>query len=402
MVVPAGFSSPLPRIILVLALALAATPAWAISPQVKILTPDPHMPLLGQVKVSFSVLGIQPEGIAGADLFLDGRRLASVEHPPWEAIIDAGEELKPQKLELVVRLRNGGSLRQSRVQQPSGLAEVSVRMVNLAVSVMDSSDRPLSGLKAEDFRILDNGQPVKVERFRSGESPLAVALVFDMSRTMLGEKIAAAKQAAEAFLSSLRSRDQVMVLAFSDAPHLVHPLGHDHAGALEAVRRLEAGGGTALYDSVAAASDILGSAPADFRRVALVLSDGRDEAATGLGPGSKHTLDKAIHEAHNKDVVLFSVGLGVGLDREKDFTKTLTTAEVLQRLSRSTGGTYQRVASSSRLERAFSRVTEELRRQYDLAFTPPPAQPGESWRNLKVVVQKSGAKTRAREGYFVN
>lgn len=385
-----------------LAAALAAAPAWAVGPLVQILSPDPHFPLIGRVKVAFNVQGVQNDKIAAAELFLDGRRLAALDRPPWETIIDAGEELKPQKLELVVRLRDGQLLRQSRIQQPSGLAEVSVRMVNLAVSVTDERNNPLSGLKSADFTLLDKGQPVAVERFRSGESPLAVALVFDVSRTMSGEKIEAARKSALAFLSALRPRDLVAVLAFSDAPHLVHPLGQDHAGAALAIRRLEAGGGTALYDSVAAAGDILGGADQAFRRVTLVLSDGRDEAASGLGPGSKATIDQAIHRAHSRDVVVFSVGLGAGLDREKDFSRKMTTAEVLQRLARSTGGSYQRVTSAGRLERAFSQVTDELRHQYDLAFTPPPPRPGETWRALKVTVQRPGAKVRTREGYFVN
>ena len=133
----------------------------------------------------------------------------------------------------------------------------------------------------------------------------------------------------------------------------------------------------------------------------VVLSDGRDEASSGLEPGSFHTLDEAIRQAHLKDAALFTLGVGSALERDTDFTGRMTTEEVLTRLATSTGGRYLAVERSRSLAEAYRDVLEELRQRYDLAFTPAPRKPGESWRTIEVTTSRPGVTLRAREGYFV-
>jgi VWFA-related protein len=121
-----------------------------------------------------------------------------------------------------------------------------------------------------------------------------------------------------------------------------------------------------------------------------------------MEPGSFHTQDEAIRQAHFADATVFSLGLGAELDRETDFTGRMTTAEVLTRFSRSTGGVFQKITRWSRLERAFRSVLEEIRRQYGMAYRPPAPKPGETWRTVHVKVSRPGLNVRTREGYFVD
>jgi VWFA-related protein len=230
---------------------------------------------------------------------------------------------------------------------------------------------------------------------------LAVAFVLDTSLTMQGDKLAEAQRAATAFVKELAPEDAVTVLSFSDDVQERAPLGGDHTRAEREIGALNAGGGTALYDAVYAAADELRKAPPEMRKVVVLLSDGRDEAANGLEPGSFHTQEEAIRQAHFADATIFSCGLGSILDHETDFTGRMTTAEVLDRFARSTGGVLQRITRWTRLGPAFRGVLEEVRHQYGMAYRPPTPRPGETWRKVEVRVSRPGLKVRTREGYYV-
>jgi VWFA-related protein len=168
-----------------------------------------------------------------------------------------------------------------------------------------------------------------------------------------------------------------------------------------AIASLEARGGTALYDAVWRASELLAESQPDRRRVVVVLSDGRDESASGLEPGSLHTLQEAVRAAHLNDVTVYSIGLGRQLESDLDFEGKSTTSEILSRISGSTGGTFTAVEKAGRLDAAFRGVVEELRSLYSIAYSMPVARPGETWRSISVRVARPGVNARAREGYFV-
>ena len=83
------------------------------------------------------------------------------------------------------------------------------------------------------------------------------------------------------------------------------------SGNLHAVRAaigaLSPKGGTALYDAIWKASELLG--PEDGRKVLLLLSDGKDEAQSGIEPGSLHTLNEALQRALHEEVMIFAIGI---------------------------------------------------------------------------------------------
>ncbi len=383
-------------------LALPAGPARAAAGRVVLEAPRAGEPIVGDVKVAFRVEGVDPAAIAGATIRLDGREAAALAAPPWRAVVDAGDELREHRLEVVVRLKAGGELRASIQAARPPATELTVRLVSLAVAVTDRGGRAVKDLRREDFDVREAGRTVAVESFEAERAPLAVALVLDASNSMEGEPLEDARRAAQEFVADLDPRDQVQLFAFGDDVRELTPPTNDKAAVTRAIAGVSSAGGTALYDAVHKAADQLGKAPAETRRVLVLLSDGRDEASSGLEPGSFHTLEEAQRKVHAADAVLFAVGLGDRLERETDFTGRMTTAEVLDRLARPTGGTAAKVGRSGRLGSAFRDVLETLRDQYWLAYRPAPARPGESWRAIEVRVTRPNATVRARQGYFVD
>lgn len=385
-----------------LAAALACAPVAAAAAKVVILRPAKGALLVGTVEVAFRIDGVDPSTVEGVTILLDRRPLARLAEPPWQATIDAGEEIGRRQLDVVVRLANDTELRASQVYEPvGGIEEVDVRLISVSFTALDRRGRPVPDLAASEVEVRDQGKPVRFERFRHAGPPLDVALVFDTSNSMLGERLEDAQRAALAFLAALPPQDQVVVLDFGEDVRISAPLSSDREAARNAVTGFEAAGGTALYDAVYDAAKALASGRSETRRIMVVLSDGRDEASSGLEPGSFHTLEEAIRQTHLKDVALFTLGIGSALKRQTDFTDRWTTEEVLTRLAESTGGRYLAVERSRNLAGAYSDVLEELRQRYDLAFKPGPGKPGESWRTIEVTTTRPGVTLRARQGYYV-
>lgn len=391
------------RILLAALLGLLLFPPDArAAGKVTILKPQPAELIIGTIEVEFRIDGVDPSTIEEATVILDRRPLAKLAEPPWAVTIDAGEEIGRHQLEVRVRLAGGAELKASRVYEPSGgVQEIDVRLVNVAFTALDRRGQAVRDLLAPEVTVLDEGTPVPFERFRHAGPPLDIALVFDASNSMAGERLADAQRAALTFLDALGPEDRALVVAFGDEVRIVTDLATERAAHETAVKGFAVSGGTALYDAVFDGAKALAGGRPEARRVMVVLSDGRDEASSGLEPGSFHTLDEAIRQAHLRDVALFTLGIGSGLRRDTDFTGRMTTEEVLTRLASSTGGRYLRVERSRNLADAYRDILEELRERYDLAFKPATPRTGETWRRLEVRTSREGVTVRAREGYFV-
>jgi VWFA-related protein len=370
-------------------------------PTVSFLKPQERDVLVGKTEAALLLQEIPDDRVDRVEVLFDGRRVGTLTEPPWRLTFDAGDEISSHTLIANVVLRDGTRYQGRLVTTPLGVDRVDVRLVDLAVTVTDPSGDPIEGLERSDFRVFDQGQRVEIDRWDSTPPSLAAALVIDTSLSMQGEKIQAAKRAAEEFLEELQTDDKAAVMAFSDEARTLLPLSAPSEKAYQAVETLQAEGGTALYDALHRASKDLTDSEPRARRVAVLLSDGRDEAASGLEPGSFHTLEEAIKAAHDKDVVVFTIGFGHHLDEEPDFTGRYTTEEILMRLASSTGGRYLEVRSSRALERAFRDIMEELRHQYQIAYVPPKPLPGQTWREIRVEVDRPEAEVRTRDGYYV-
>jgi Ca-activated chloride channel family protein len=124
-----------------------------------------------------------------------------------------------------------------------------------------------------------------------------VVLVLDISGSMHGDKLRGATEAAARFIERLEPEDEVVVVAFNSepavlaAPGLARDVAEDLA---QTVRELIAGGGTALYDGICQATELVSQlrarhdAAADPRLYGIVvLSDGQDS-------GSQKTLNTML------------------------------------------------------------------------------------------------------------
>ena len=144
-----------------------------------------------------------------------------------------------------------------------------------------------------------------------------IMLVIDISGSMLDEdKIGQAKQAALAFLNNMDANNRVGLTVFNDRVQTLVPLGNFESVRSrieDQINRINADGGTALFDSMYQVLTALNKEVDDDRiRAVVVLSDGADTASTG----SLNDALTAVEASHSElnPVIVIPVAYGSNAD----------------------------------------------------------------------------------------
>jgi hypothetical protein len=231
---------------------------------------------------------------------------------------------------------------------------------------------PVRGLAADDFEVLDGGEPVPIELVPTDAVPLSAILVLDTSLSVSGRKLDELRQACDAFVRGLGSKDEAVLLTFSSTVRLRSGPGEARAAVQKALADTRAGGRTALFDALFTGLVMAPSLPG--RPALLVFSDGVD---TVSWTGGTDALDLA----RRSSTLVFAVGVA---------------SDLLQQVVDATGGRTL-AFSGAGIEAAFVRVLDELRNRYLLRFDSAEGTPG--WRRLEVKLTRARGELRHRPGY---
>ncbi len=278
--------------------------------------------------------------------------------------------------------------------------KVRVDLVNVLFTVTDKKNRMVLDLTKDDFRVAEGDQPQQIRFFsRETNLPLRIGILLDTSNS-IRERLHFEQEAAIDFLdSTLRpGKDQAYVLAFDVTPQLVQDYTDDTNKLADAIRGLQAGGGTGLYDAIyyACKEKMIYFPPPEpyLRRALVVLSDGLDNQ-------SEHTRDEALSMAERAEATIYAISTNrMGPQSRGD--------RVLDYLAKQTGGrAFFPFASAatdsgyqSYLAANFQDIGRELRSQYSLAYiSTNPAHDG-SFRRITIEPREKNLHVRAKEGYF--
>lgn len=269
-------------------------------------------------------------------------------------------------------------------------------LVHVDAEVVEDG-RVINGFTKDDFRILDEGKPQPIVQFSTGELPLDLILVFDISGSMhpLISEVAAASQRA---LKELRQGDRVAVMVFTFRNRELAPFTED----LEAVRktievdlmREKFRGGTAIRSAVdAAAKRFMTESRTERRRAVLVVTDNY-----GVPNRSEKSVVRNFWEA---DALLS--GLILSSFRLARPALPLMPSGGMKGIAEKTGGD---AISDKDAGAAFQESMRRIRSRYSLYYAQPEAKPGEI-RSIRVGLsedvarQHPKARVRARTGYVV-
>jgi len=396
-------------VVLTLALGCFA-PLLAQEPKIVFVSPRHLSTAIGPTTIELNILGTQGKRIERVELLIDGAAFKTLTSPPWKTQWDAGDGSRGHSVAAQVRLEGGAAARAAVQTSPLRINQVKeVGLVNLYAIVRSKSGAYVTDLGVDDFEIYENGVRQTIARFSADRKPLQVAVALDTSLSMSrGNKLGSARRAALGFLDLLEPQDHGMVVTFADEVHVTQEVTTDRQAMAQAIRSTEAKGGTALYDAVWRSSKKLESF--DGRRVLVLLSDGRDEAANGFEPGSLHTRREAQEQALRSEVMVFSIGLGHNLDRKypslwerpRDGSGPGDSLQqILFGLAESTGGRALISPGVGRLRKAFRDVADDLRHQYSLAYVSSDSRHDGAWRAIEVRMPvRSALEVVAREGYY--
>jgi Ca-activated chloride channel family protein len=279
-------------------------------------------------------------------------------------------------------------------EKPSTTIKTNVNLVNVFVTVTDSTGAPIGGLKKENFTIEEDDHEQKIAVFdKESALPLSIALAVDTSlstRHDLPLEQASAKRFTHAIL---RPVDAIAVYDFSEVVHEATAGFTNEPKRIDAgIDRIHMGAATALYDAIYLTSRALENRKG--RRVLVLITDGGDTI-------SKVDYKEAVRSAVEAEALVYSI---IIVPIEASAGRETGGEHALIQLSEDTGGKYYYATSTATLDDAFRKISDELRTQYLLAYYPSQRTSFSEFRRIEVKVSGVPAatdyKVRHRTGYY--
>ena len=299
-------------------------------------------------------------------------------------------------------------------QQPTFSAGVS--LVNLLAVVRDEHGRFVQGLSETDFLLEEDGRPQHILHFaQESNLPLTLGLLLDTSASMT-RVLDDEREAAHTFLKEVLRPDQdrVFLVQFDSSVSEITALTSSRRKLDQGLSSISAefvfsrrraaphnGASTVLYDALSLAASRT-MAPLQGRKAIILLSDGMDA-------GSITSLEEAIGAAERAETLVYTIHIyaeppDAALLPPKTRAKTAESLaqgkQVLERISRETGGACYESAKGQRLREIFSSIQDELRNQYSMSYSPNARDETPGFRRISLKT-KENFPVQTRAGYFV-
>ena len=363
----------------------------AVAGQDEMVINDPRPPFRVRMQAGASALSanvIHPDDlrVAGVDFYVGETKIGTAANEPYSIAFDPAKFPNAVYARVVARAASGDEANDVVFfgTQPSDQIDVTVQQIPLSIA---GGTTPL---RVEDLTLLDDGIARKIEALTpASDQPLNVILLIDYSESMLDELPvvkAAARQFAQALL---RPQDRIAIVGFNQRIFWLTGFTNDWKAAADAVDRVKPIGETHLYDSVIEMLFELQKTPG--RHALVVLTDGVDQ-------GSAFKLDHLVHYARYAGVPVYPIVKNKMLSRLMRFGIGQLEARRLAAIARDTGATYFIIKKEAELPAVYSRLAQELRQQYQLAFYSPPSTT-DQWHPLKIET-RGGQSLRIPKGYF--
>jgi VWFA-related protein len=269
--------------------------------------------------------------------------------------------------------------------------KLQVNEVDLVFTVTDKKGHFITGLKQQDFGLLDDGRPPEavLKFIQQTNLPLRVGIMLDTSSS-IRQRFQFEQDSAIAFLLQILHRnDRAFVEGFDVETDLAQGFSNNIDLLSQGIHKLRPGGGTALYDALYATckDQMLTLNEAGVVRKAIILvSDGDDNYS--------HALESdAIKECQRAETIVYAISTNVSPTKDKG-------DDVLQAIADATGG---RPFFPTRIEdvaTGFLNIEEELRSQYLLEYRPANFKQDGAFRTIYLHANDPKYQVRAHTGYF--
>jgi len=336
------------------------------------------------------------------------------------------------------------------------VVRVDTQLVSVPAVVTDGSGRPISGLRPENFRLIEDGQQQTITNFGTTETPFEIALLLDTSGSTRDD-VALIRAAANSFIEALRPGDRVGVVAFNTAQtvdkpiaavEVLSPLTDNRESLRSAIENLGSSQGTPYYDALERVADsIFRDPPSDDvrgRRAVVALTDGVDSSSNSDFATARVKLSRAgvacyFIQVNTEDFVEdrlmkdcrddgqlalsqkqiqryrqlffpkakeenFNSFCQMGPFERMSISRELynLARREMNDLARASGGRSFEAATLADARAAFARVANDIGTLYSLGYYPTNKARDGKFRAIKLEVKGLKGKTeiRARDGYY--
>ena len=377
------------------------TPATTPPLQLEIVAPSTARVAVGPTR--FAVHVDVPEGrrVVEVRLYVDGKPLAMLSSPPYEAMFDAGTALRAHTLRAEAEDDLGHTAADfATTLYLSYVEEVDVKAAAvprhaIQVGVIDRRRQPIPDLDPQQFilRVDHRIEPLlSAERDRR---PLAVEILLDVSGSTLAF-LPQIREAADRFVSSLDPGDGSEVSVFAGSTVRLAPFSHDHEQTRRRLRtirfELEIPDlemyGSHLYDALAHAVEAINVQPG--QRSIVVFTDTFDT-------GSDLPYEQVAGVIRRANIRVDLIRFG---QRSTGALADTRLIKQMRRLAAETGGREWRIRYPEDILATFDLLRRQLTGRYRLVFAPDRAGAGAGYRRLKVSVARKGARVLAPAGFY--
>lgn len=262
--------------------------------------------------------------------------------------------------------------------------------VMLHASVVDDKQHIITNLDKAAFTVFEDGKPQNIISFHHVDIPVAMGIVIDNSGSMR-EKRAKVNQAALNLVRSSNPKDEVFVVNFNDEQYLDQDFTNDLLKMKEALEKIDAHGGTALYDAVVASADHLKQNARLEKKVIFVVTDGEDNA-------SFETLEQAIKQLQQENgPQVYAIGILGDEEHPKRARKAL------QIICDRTGGIAFFPKTLDEVDAISRTIANEIRNQYAIGYKPTTPKKAGDFRQIRVDAKAKGygkLSVRTKTGYY--
>ena len=305
-------------------------------------------------------------------------------------------------------------------QQAPTTVRITSDLVVLSVNVRDRAGNLVPDLRREQFRLLDDGVEQEIKAFTEESLPLSLVILVD--NDVNGNAGMQLVQSLRALMGGVSLQDEATVCRFdmlfypgngftSNIDNLMSELkatqaevkptptyvpeavvcGNSTTGSpcIPAPTYLGSRPSKALDDAVFSAADLLENTRADRRKIILVISDGINEPKL-----NKHDFESVREKLLFDNISVFSLAVGSNSAKHK-YSR-------LENYSRISGGDIYYASKSRTIEQFYSRITEQARHQYTLAYVPAGTDLDSDYHSLELKVTGDGLTAQTREGYYKN
>lgn len=301
---------------------------------------------------------------------------------------------------------------------------VNANLVVLPVTVKDGSGRLVPDLGKDEFRVLEDNVEQRIDVFTTEAFPLSMVILID--NDLKKGEAKEVQDSLDAIVGGMSDLDEAFVCKFDQFFHpgkgftanqdtlltelkrtkldsqtnVMSPGGpfngpsiNGHAAdgspsVPESTHTILAASTKALDDAVFGAAEILKNRPRNRRKIIFIVSDGVD----GGKKYNKNTFDNTVKELNGHSISVFGVGVGSAFFDRK--------FEKLSQYAHATGGDVYYAAKKETLQDMYSRITEEARNEYTLAYVPRDTNRAKDYHDVEVRVKREGLTILTRNRYY--